>query len=306
VFSGKRTSDPTEVSLASVVEELERMIRSLLGESIELSLQLDESEWWVCADRGQLEQVLMNLIVNARDAMTDGGRLTVRTDRITVRDSQAPVGAGDYVTLAVSDTGCGIAPRARARIFEPFFTTKEVGRGTGLGLSTVKSMVEDAGGAIELHSELGRGSTFVIYLPRTETSGAEAPVLPVVPRRGAETVLVVEDDALVRLTLRSQLEAVGYRVLVAGDGPRARSISEGHDGAIDLLISDVMLPGITGPELVRGLAERHAGARVIYTSAHPKADLVGSGRLTPDAVFLHKPFGEEELMTRLRSVLEEG
>src|SRR5438552_1959220 len=263
----------------------------------------------VRADPNQIEQVIVNLVVNARDAMPDGGKLTIETVNVDLDDAfaQTHLGSvpGPYAMLAVTDTGVGMDASVRAHVFEPFFTTKEVGRGTGLGLATVYGIVKQSGGYVSVYSEVGRGSSFKIYLPRI-AKPADAPVSPARgrPARGTETVLVVEDEPAVLSLSRRALEAQGYVVLAASDPAAALRVVERHGGTIHMLVTDVVMPGLSGPELADKLAAQRPGIRVLYMSGYPGDAVVQHGGLPAGSAFLQKPFSADTLARKVRDVLD--
>jgi CheY-like chemotaxis protein len=294
----------------AVVANMDRMLRRLLGEDIELATSLDPDAGAVNADPGQLEQVLLNLAVNARDAMPGGGRLSIGTTRFSLGEEHVErshrMPAGDYACLAVADTGVGMDETTQAHLFEPFFTTKEVGKGTGLGLATVYGIVKQSGGYIWVYSEPGHGTTVKIYLPRVP-GVAEAPLPAAEPqpvRGGDETVLLVEDAAPVRTLARRGLEARGYRVLDAADGPSALELSARHHGGIDILVTDVVMPGMSGRELAERLAPQRPGMKVLYTSGYTDDTMVRQGVLNAGVAFLQKPFVPDSLARKVREVLD--
>jgi CheY-like chemotaxis protein len=253
--------------------------------------------------------VIVNLAVNARDAMPDGGKLTIQTANVELDESftQAHLGAvaGSYAMVAVTDSGAGMDATVRAHLFEPFFTTKEVGKGTGLGLATVYGIVKQSDGYISVYTEVGKGSSFKVYLPRIETP-QPAPVAPAKsgPARGSETVLVVEDEPAVLTLSRRALEMQGYVVLAAADGADALRIVERHGGTIDLLLSDVVMPGLSGRELADQLSVRRPGIRVLFMSGYPGDAVVQHGTLPPGSAFLQKPFSPDGLARKVRDVLD--
>src|SRR5213082_2572935 len=302
-FSRQQVVEPRVVSLNTVVEGLQKILRRVIGEDIEVTIALAPDLESVRADVGQLEQVLMNLVVNARDAMPTGGRLTVETANVEhdpeyARDREAAA-VRRFAMLAVTDTGCGMDEATKARIFEPFFTTKETGKGTGLGLATVYGIVKQAGGFITVDSEPGRGTTFKVYLPRVDEPAepAVARIAPAEPRRGTETVLVVEDAASVRMVTRQVLERHGYKILEAPNGDTALRLAAKHHGPIDLLLTDVVMPGLTGRQLAGQLSLLRSEMKVLYVSGY--ADTV-----EPGAAYLQKPFAPEALARRVRDVLD--
>jgi len=295
--------DPNEV-----VRELHRMLRRLIGEDVELVARLGEDVHTVRADRGQLEQIVLNLAVNARDAMPQGGRLVVETANVTLDRSYAAMQLaaepGEHVMLAVTDTGVGMSEEVRAHLFEPFFTTKEKGKGTGLGLATVYGIVSQLGGHIWVYSEPGQGTTFKIYLPRVEGTGeraaaeAELPVLP-----GKEIVLLVEDEQPVRTATARILRKLGYAVLEAASGPEALELAAGHAGEIDLLLTDVVMPHMSGPELERRLREARPGLRTLFTSGYTDDAILHHGVLDGGTALLQKPFSRQNLLESVRKAL---
>jgi CheY-like chemotaxis protein len=263
------------------------------------------------ADPGQLEQVIMNLAVNARDAMPQGGKLTLETANAELDaayvEHHPVVAPGPYVQLAVSDTGSGMGPETREHIFDPFFTTKEKGKGTGLGLATVYGIVKQSGGYIWAYSEPGQGSTFKVYLPRVQPPAATD--RPPRPRStvttGTETVLLVEDEEAVRRLAERILRQAGYQVLAAADGPEALRRCETHPEPIALLLTDVVMPGMSGQELAAQLTRRCPQLRVLYVSGYTDDAIVHHGRLDPEARFLGKPFTVDELLRKVREALDE-
>ena len=312
-FSRRQVLAPKVLELNAVVATMEKMLRRLIGDDIELATALDPTAGAVNADPGQLEQVLLNLAVNARDAMPAGGRLTIETGPATVApdndERRHHLPPGEYVRLAVTDTGAGMDEATQAHLFEPFFTTKEVGKGTGLGLATVYGIVKQSGGYVWVYSELGHGTTVKVYLPQVR-EGAHAPVAAPAPpeppelRGGHETVLLVEDAAPVRALARRSLEAFGYTVFDAADGPSALETAASHEGAIDLLLTDVVMPGMGGSELAERLATTRPRMKVLYTSGYTDDAMVRQGVLTAGVAFLQKPFVPETLARKVREVLD--
>jgi len=309
-FSRRQVLAPKVLDVNSVVAHMDRMLRRLLGEDVELATSLDPAAGAVNADPGQLEQVLLNLAVNARDAMPGGGRLSIETTRVTLHDEHVErrhrMPAGDYVCLAVADTGVGMDETTQAHLFEPFFTTKEVGKGTGLGLATVYGIVKQSGGYIWVYSEPAHGTTVKVYLPHVP-GVAEAPAPASEPqqvRGGDETVLLVEDAAPVRTLARRSLEARGYRVLDAADGPSALELSARHAGGIDILVTDVVMPGMSGRELAERLVPARPSMKVLYTSGYTDDAMVRQGVLNAGVAFLQKPFVPDTLARKVREVLD--
>jgi signal transduction histidine kinase/CheY-like chemotaxis protein len=311
-FSRKQILEPKVLDLNAIVTNLDKMLQRLIGEGIALQTALAPALGRVKADSGQIEQVLINLAVNARDAMPQGGRLTIEAANVELDGHYAAqhvaVQPGPYVMLAVSDTGCGMDAETQARIFEPFFTTKGQGKGTGLGLSTVHGIVKQSGGYIWVYSEPGRGTTFKIYLPRVDAQ-AEA-LEPHSPRQeslqGTETILLVEDEERVRRLARTILAGHGYSVLEAPNGAEALRISEQHSGAIHLLVTDVAMPGMSGREVVARLAPAHPSMKVLYMSGYTDNAIVHHGVLMPGIAFVQKPFTPNGLARKVREVLDAG
>jgi PAS domain S-box-containing protein len=305
-FSRQSILTPEPVSLNAIVGEMEEMLRRLIGEDILLAMTLQPELAPVLADRSQLEQVLLNLAINARDAMPTGGSLTVETRALRLdapyTDRHAEIAPGDYVLLAVSDTGTGMDEATRGRIFEPFFTTKE-GRGTGLGLSTVAGIVRRSGGHVVVYSELGHGTTFKVYLPRAEGLAASAPAGAAGPARGHETVLLVEDECSVREYVRELLEENGYRVLEAGSGGDALAVCDGFIGTIDLVLTDVVLPDLGGSRLAEALQRSRPDVRILYMSGYADDAVVRHGILQGSVAFIEKPFSSSALAAKVRDVL---
>ena len=309
-FSRKQVLEPRIIDMNDVVLNLDKMLRSLIAENIELKTELADNLAAARADPNQIEQVIMNLAINARDAMPDGGTVTIETGNATLDDAYAAqhvsVIPGEYVMLAVSDTGCGMDEKTKSRVFEPFFTTKPVGRGTGLGLSTVYGIVKQTGGNIWLYSEPGKGTTFKIYLPAIaalpEDIGKVAPAEAV--QRGGETVLVVEDDEQLRRLTHRALASQGYTVLEADRGSTALDIARRHKGHIDLLLTDVIMPDTNGRKLAETIRAARPGIRVLYMSGYPDGAIASHGMLEPGVAYLAKPFTTEAVTRRVREVLE--
>ncbi|MDQ3746378.1 MAG: PAS domain S-box protein, partial [Acidobacteriota bacterium] len=308
-FSRRQTLQPKVLDLNVLVADVSKMLRRLIGEDVEMVLALGTKAGLVKADPGQIEQVLMNLAVNARDAMPRGGKLTVETKSVYLDEGYArhhiAVNPGPYVMLAVSDTGTGMDAETQARAFEPFFTTKEVGKGTGLGLSTVYGIVKQSGGYVWVYSEVGHGTTFKIYLPTVgEVAGAEEPAaLPDVPG-GSETVLLVEDEEMVRDLSREILEEGGYTVIVARDGLEGLRVCREFEGRIDLVITDVVMPQAGGRELAEKAAALRPNAKVLYMSGYTEDAVVRHGVLEEEMPFIQKPFTPDALTRKVREVLD--
>lgn len=304
-FGRKQTLQPRVLDLNLIVRGLEEMLRRLLTENVELVIHTARNLGFVHADPVQMEQVLINLAVNARDAMPKGGRLTIETASCPGRgdaDQGENIFASPYVTLSVSDTGVGMDAGTRARIFEPFFTTKEVGKGTGLGLATVYGIIKQSNGHIEVESEPGHGSTFRLSLPRIEHQPAppRKPMTERTPKRGSGTILLAEDEPLLRELGQTILTQAGYTVLTAPDVDALRSLITEHPGKVDLLLTDVVMPDISGPELVRMGKKRWPAIRVLYMSGYTDDELQDLDR---DAGFIQKPFTPAELTAKIAEVL---
>jgi two-component system, cell cycle sensor histidine kinase and response regulator CckA len=307
-FSRQQVLDRRVVDLVAAITHLEPMIGRLIGEDVRLDFDLASPPQWVLIDPGQFEQVLMNLIVNARDAMPGGGSLRIAISRDTldpVRAADLEVPPGEYVALAVSDTGEGIDADTLEYIFEPFFTTKAPGSGTGLGLSTVFGIVRQSGGVIDVESEVGRGTTFRVYFPLSSEGAVEIPVEPAPPPAGAKasTILLAEDEQGVRTFLEMALRRAGHKVITTRTGPEA--VEAGHDTKepIDLLITDVVMPGLSGPEVAEQLRRAHPEMRVLFLSGYAShSALPDKVAAEPDA-FLQKPFTVDTLMVKVRERL---
>lgn len=308
-FSRKQVLEPVVLRLNDLAENLEKMLRRVIGEDVELVTRLDLSEGNVRADPGQLEQVIMNLAINARDAMPHGGKLTIETADVELdgayAERHAVVPPGRYVMLALSDTGIGMDAKTQERIFEPFFTTKEKGKGTGLGLSTVYGIVKQSGGYIWVYSEPGKGTTFKVYLPRVEEIAAEGAPRSAAsfPAVGTETVLVVEDEPAIRSLSKRILEELGYRVLEAGSGKDALERVRREKGPIHLLLTDLVMPDMGGTELASRLQELHPDIRVLFMSGYTDDGVVRNGLLGEGRAFLQKPFAPQTLARKVREVL---
>jgi len=307
-FSRKQLLELKVIDVNAIVQDMERLLRPLIGENVEFHARLSSEAAQTRADAGQLEQVLMNLVVNAKDAMPDGGKLTMETQNIAMDESHRRghtfIRPGQYVMLSVSDTGMGMNKETQSRIFEPFFTTKEKGKGTGLGLSTVYGIVKQSGGYVLVHSEEGRGTKFQIYLPRVEgVAEKQAPQVTPVVLGGSETVLLVEDEESVRQLVRETLAAKGYHVLDAENGEAGLAAAAGHKGKIDLVITDVVMPGIGGRELIRQLLELRPEIKILYLSGYTEDAITSEGAIARNAAFLQKPFTLKNLSKKVREVL---
>jgi nitrogen-specific signal transduction histidine kinase/ActR/RegA family two-component response regulator len=308
-FSRKQVCQPVVLDINALVTDFNKMLRRMVGEDIEFTNALHQGLGQVKVDPGQIEQVIMNLVVNSRDAMPNGGKLIIETANVDLDEDYCllhpSVQPGRYVMLAVSDSGSGMDAKTQARIFEPFFTTKEEGKGTGLGLAIVYGVVKQSEGHIWVYSELGKGTTFKIYFPRIDepaqsaaTDRGEAGSL-----RGFETILLAEDSTLLRVLTCALLENNGYEVIAAENGIEAVKLAERCDRPIHLLLTDVVMPGMSGRELADRLAVKRPGMRVLYMSGYTNDAIVHHGVLEPGLFFLQKPFSQEALTHKLREVL---
>jgi two-component system cell cycle sensor histidine kinase/response regulator CckA len=309
-FSRQQVLAPAVLNLNALLTDLGKMLPRLIGEDVELALKLDPKIGLVKADQSQIEQVVMNLVVNARDALPRGGKLIVETSNVTLNHAYTLLHPGSrvgpYVLLSVTDNGTGMSLETLAHLFEPFFTTKERGKGTGLGLATVYGVVKQSGGYIWVDSEPGKGSSFKVYLPQIDEP-VSAPVVTALPAesfQGAETILLVEDAGPLRKLAHALLEQNGYHVLAAEHGAEALKIAEQKIRHIDLLLTDVIMPGMTGRELADRLVGQQAGLRVLYMSGYTDSAIADQGVLEPGTYLLHKPFTEEALIQKVREVLD--
>ncbi|HEX2999248.1 MAG TPA: ATP-binding protein, partial [Armatimonadota bacterium] len=310
-FSRRQVLQPVVLDLNQVLSELEKMLRRLIGENILLHLKLNPALMPVKADTGQMEQVLMNLVVNARDAMPQGGKLSLVTENVVLDEAAAAswegLRAGNYVQLVARDTGCGMDKETQQHIFEPFYTTKEKGKGTGLGLSTVYGIVAQSGGGIRVNSVIGEGTTFTILLPAVECEMAaakSAEVEDTAARQGGETILLVEDEPSVQEAVQEILKAYGYTVLVAGSGAEAIRVSAEFSGTIHLLLTDVVMPGMNGCDVAHRLSALRPGIRVLFISGYTDDAVLVQEVREEDAAFLNKPFLPQVLARKIREVLE--
>ncbi len=309
-FSRKQILQPKVFSLNSLVIDLSQMLRRLIPENIEFMTTLRPETGQIEADPGQIEQVLMNLVVNACDAMPEGGKLVIETANVDLEEELVSqydsVQSGPHVMLKITDTGCGIAAETQEHIFEPFFTTKEVGKGTGLGLSTVYGIVKQSGGHLWVESEVGRGATFKIYLPLYVAAGeaqAEA-AEPPPPQHGSETILLVEDETVIRNLVRTILKESGYKVLEAALASEALHICQEYGGPIHLMLTDVMMPQMSGKRLATALEEFRPEIAVLYMSGYTDDALAHHGVLDPNTPLLQKPFTPEVLSRKVREILD--
>ena len=310
-FSRKQVLQPKVLDLNVVISDLEKMLRRLIGEDVELRTVFKPPLGNIKADPGQIEQVIMNLAVNARDAMPSGGRLSIETDNVNLDEAFARkhvgVAPGSYVLLSMSDTGTGMDEETQARIFEPFFTTKEVGKGTGLGLSMVYGIVKQSDGLILVHSTVDRGTTFNIYLPRVDGGAHEYRRTAETEQalEGSETILLAEDEEMVRSLARDVLEMYGYRVLEAANGGAAFLICERHPAPIHLLLTDVVMPEMGGRDLAERLSRLRPEMKVLYMSGYTDDAIVRHGLLDEGIAFLQKPFTPDTLSRKVRVLLDE-
>ena len=308
-FSRQQMLQPRVLDLKEIVERTQALLRRLIGENIEFKISLDPSLGRVKADPGQIEQVLLNLVINARDAMPQGGRLTIEAHNVEMDDSHKGehqvVIPGRYVVLGIQDTGCGMDRDTQSRIFEPFYTTKELGKGTGLGLATVYGIVKQSGGYIWVYSELNQGTLFNVYLPRVDES-----VQPdkqkepeAVVREACETILLAEDSVSLREMAREYLESVGFVVLEAASGREALQKAKEFDGPIHLLLTDVVMPEMSGPELARHMTELRPEIKIIFTSGYTNDAIARQGVLDPAVAFIQKPYRPKALARKIQEVL---
>jgi nitrogen-specific signal transduction histidine kinase/CheY-like chemotaxis protein len=306
-FSRKQILQPVVINLNDVIQSISRMVSSVMGEHVTLELHLDPNLAHVKVDRGQVEQVVVNLAVNGRDAMERGGTLTIETSNVQLDGDEAgraSLPSGSYVMLSVRDTGVGMTPEIQQRIFEPFFTTKAVGKGTGLGLAMVFGIAKQSDGAITVDSSIGQGSTFNVYFPKTdEPAAATAARASGAARKGSETVLVVDDESGVLTLVAAILKRSGYRVLTASDPQTAAALLASGDQSIDLLLTDVVLLGADGPTLFADLRSRHPTLRVLYMSGFADDAIVQRGVFAPGTHFISKPFVGEALLEKVREAL---
>jgi signal transduction histidine kinase/ActR/RegA family two-component response regulator len=310
-FSRKQVFHPRTLDLNTIVAETEKLVARLIGEHIEISTPMHPMLGHVRVDPVQIEQVLINLVLNARDAMPQGGKLILETSNVDLEQNSPSrreiVPAGKYVVVAVTDTGCGMDEETLSRIFEPFYTTKELGKGSGLGLATVYGIVKQSGGFIWVYSEPGQGATFKVYFPRVEnpltTASADKPSLEI--RQGTETVLLVENAEPLRALAKDFLKSSGYAVLEAENGKEALRIASAYGGPIQLLLTDVIMPGMGGKQLAQQLTSLRPATKVLYMSGYPNDGIVQSGILATGLVFLEKPFTREILLRKVRQVLDD-
>jgi CheY-like chemotaxis protein len=310
-FSRKQVLQPRVINLNEVIEKMQEMLQRLIGEHIDLVAKLQDELYPLKADPGQIEQVILNLVVNARDAMSEGGTLILQTSNITVGQKHSggklAVNAGDYVALSVGDTGSGMDGETRRRLFEPFFTTKETGKGTGLGLATVYGIVRQSNGTILVDSEPGQGTTFTIYLPREEEQRKSRTPKPKEREKlsGTETILLVEDEDMVRRLAERVLKEYGYTVLVSSRGSEALEIAEKHSDSIQLMVTDVVMPGgLNGKQLADRMAVSRPEVRVLYISGYTDGSLFSPTERYGQIQLLEKPFSPAALVQKVRELLD--
>ena len=308
-FARREVVQPAIVDVNDVVSAVEQLLRRTLGEHVELHSSLADDLRPVLADPGQLEQILVNLAVNARDAMPDGGTLRIDTANMEIDEdyaaSRPELSPGPHVRLRVSDTGVGMPPETAQRAFDPFFTTKPPGQGTGLGLATVYGIVQQAGGRAQIYSEIGVGTTFTVLLPATEQASApEESQSDSQPARGEETILLVEDEQALREVTRRILTGAGYRVIVAANGPEALETADTHSGPIDLVLSDVIMPQMPGPQMVAQLLAQRPSVRVLLMSGFAQPILDAGGHLDEGMTLIEKPFSGPTLLAKIAQILE--
>jgi two-component system cell cycle sensor histidine kinase/response regulator CckA len=299
--------EPRIVDMNTIVAQAETLLRRTIGEHIELVVRADDDLLPVRADPDQLSRVLLNMAINALDAMPKGGRLLIETRNVTVPDrASAPAALGDYVLLAMSDTGCGIPAESKARLFEPFYTPKPQGQGTGLGLAVVDGIVKQSGGWIDVESEVDVGTTFQIFLPATDRgpAGEAARSHEQTPVRGSETLLLVEDEPAVRLMTQTALQGYGYTVLCAASGHDALRTVTARQGRIDLVLTDVVMPGMSGPQLAERVRRDYPAIAVVFMSGYTSDAVLRQGIEAGEADFVQKPFNTAALAVKLRQVID--
>lgn len=308
-FSRQQMVQPVVLDVRKIIERTQAMLQRIIGEDIEFRVFVEDTVGSIKADPGQIEQVLLNLAANARDAMPKGGRLTIRASNVELDESDrkrhAPVVPGPYVMLAIEDTGCGMDLKTQARIFDPFFTTKELGKGTGLGLATVYGIVKQTGGYIWVYSEVGQGTVFRVYLPRIDKPAQPAEREPseMQALQGSETILLAEDSESLREMAQEYLESIGYTVLAAVSGEKALQWAKEFQGPIHLLLTDVVMPEMSGPELANQMASLRPGVKIIFTSGYTDDAIARQGILDPNVAFIQKPFRPKALAKKIRQVL---
>jgi two-component system cell cycle sensor histidine kinase/response regulator CckA len=310
-FSRKQLIEPRVLSLNHLISSFQKMLQRLIGEDIELRTLMSEKLASVKIDPGQFEQILVNLAVNARDAMPDGGKLIIETTNVDLDEdyhsAHLYVKPGRHVMLAVSDTGCGMSEEVKAHLFEPFYTTKEKGRGTGLGLATIYGAVKQSGGSIEVYSEQGKGTVFKIYLPAIEEIPQKLEIAKPISSsmlKGEETILLVEDERIVRELAAKMLKRLNYNILPASNGTEALEIAKNYSGIIDLLITDVVMPGMNGRQLAERLLKIRPDIKVLFTSGYTENAIAHHGIIEKDLSFIGKPYSTRELAQKIRQLLD--
>ena len=308
-FSRQQMVQPLVLNVAKIIERTRAMLQRIIGEDIEFRVFVEDTVGSIKADPGQIEQVLLNLAANARDAMPKGGRLTISASNVELdaadKKKHDPVVPGPYVMLAIEDTGCGMDLKTQARIFDPFFTTKELGKGTGLGLATVYGIVKQTGGYIWVYSEVGQGTIFRVYLPRIDKPAQPVEREPseMQALQGSETILLAEDSESLREMAQEYLESIGYTVLAAVSGEKALQWAKDFQGPIHLLLTDVVMPEMSGPELANQMASLRPGVKIIFTSGYTDDAIARQGILDPNVAFIQKPFRPKALAKKIRQVL---
>ena len=311
-FARKQTIAPEVIDLNAIVDGMLKMVRYLIGEDVKLNWHPEEGLWKVRMDPSQIDQILANLCVNARDAISGVGTITIETSRVSFKESDrlehAYFQTGDFVMLTVRDDGCGMDEETVNHIFEPFFTTKKIGQGTGLGLATVYGIVKQNKGMINVYSESGKGTIFKVYIPRylAEEKGTESerPSDPEIPSSRGETILVVEDEPALLEMVTIMLEAFGYKIIGASDGREALRVAEEFPGTIDLLISDVIMPEMNGRDLSERLLKFYPGLKLLFISGYTAQVIEQRGELNAGVQFLQKPFSSKQLATCVRAILD--
>jgi CheY-like chemotaxis protein len=303
-FGRKQITQPAVLDLNELISGIQQMLTVVLPKEIHLELKSQDSPVLVKADRSQLEQVVLNLSLNARDAKPQGGRITIRTSELTVREQTESILTGDYAVLTVQDTGVGMDTETQSRMFEPFFSTKPKGEGAGLGLATTYSIVQQSGGYITASSTLGSGTTFKMYLPRAQAAEAQPIQPPTTTPGGKETILIVDDETAIRRLAGQFLSGLGYRILEAGGGPEALRVANERPEPIDLLLTDVVMPNMSGREVAFQLAPARPDMKVSYMSGHSEDVIRSHGVLNAPDIFLQKPFRLSDLAIKVRALLD--